>query len=512
MPANAFFKKNSPSPIIFALMGLCFLTGARDAFVTASIAEPSNLIPFFASDSASAEISRLVFNGLVKYDKDLKLTGDLAESWEVLDGGLRIVFHLRRGVLWQDGQPFTAEDVAFTFKKLTDPATPTPYGGDFQKVQALNVLDPHTVEVIYKEAFSPGLASWGMGMVPKHVLANENLMNTAFARRPIGTGPYRLKRWVPGQSIELEANPDYFKGEPGIRRYLYRIIPDLSTTFLELQIENLDFAGLTPLQFQRQTGNDFFKKRYRKFRYPSQAYVYLGYNLKHPYFSDKSVRKAIGLAISKKEIVDATLMGLGRPASGPFLPSSWAYDASIPEDPFDPEVAKRLLAGKKFSFTLLTNQGNDSRRMACEIIQRRLADVGIDVKIQVVEWGTFLKEFIDKRRFDAVLLAWQLPQDPDVHDIFHSSAMEKGFNFISYSNPEVDALLEEGRRLFPEEERAAVYHQVHQILNEDEPYTFLYVPDALPIVHSRFQNVEPAAAGIGHNFIHWEVDENDIRY
>ncbi len=500
-----------------------------DAFVTASIGEPTNLIPFFASDTASAEISRLVFNGLVKYDKDLRLVGDLASSWEAKDGGLRIIFHLRKDVRWQDGAPFTAADVEFTFQKLTDPGTPTPYGGDFEKVKSLNVLDPYTVEVIYKEPFSPGLASWSMGMVPKHLLSGQNLLTTDFARRPVGTGPYILKKWEAGESLELWANKNYFEGHPLIGRTLYRIIPDQSTIFLELQTENIDSTGLTPLQYRRQTDTPFFREKYAKFRYPSFGYTYIGYNLESPLFHDKEVRKALGLAINKKEIIDVTLMGLGRVSTGPFLPGTWAYNESVKESEFNPEFAKKLLReagwsdtdndgwldkdGRRFSFTILTNQGNDQRKMACEMIQKRFKDIGIEMRIQIVEWSTFLKEFIDKKRFEAVLLAWQLSRDPDIFDMFHSSKTAAGeFNFVSYRNEEVDKLLEEGRRLFPEVERAAVYHRLHEILSEEEPYTFLYVPDALPVVHRRFRGVELGAAGIGHNFIKWFVPEEEQKY
>lgn len=500
-----------------------------DAFVTAAIAEPANLIPFFASDSASAHISRLIFNGLVKYDKNLKLAGDLADDWEVKEGGRVIVFHLRKGVAWQDGAPFTAEDVAFTFEKLTDTRLPTPYGSDFEKVKTLKVIDPYTVEVVYREPFSPGLASWSMGIVPKHLLENENLLSTRFSRQPVGTGPYILKKWKTGERLELAANPHYFEGRPWIDRYVYRINPDESTTFLELETENLDSVGLTPLQYRRQTDNPFFKKNYVKFRLPSFSYTYLGYNLQNPLFADKRVRKALGLAVNKREIIDVALLGLGRVATGPFLPESWAYNPAVRESAFDPAAARKLLTeagwadtdgdgvldkgGQKFSFTVLTNQGNEERRMVCEMIQKRLRDIGIRMQIRVVEWGTFLKEFIDKKRFEAVLLAWQLSYDPDIYDIFHSSKTHPGeFNFVTYRNDEADRLLEEGRRLFPEEERARVYQRLHEILSDDEPYTFLYVPEALPVVHRRFRGVESAPIGVGHNFIHWFVPANEQKY
>jgi peptide/nickel transport system substrate-binding protein len=288
-------------------------------------------------------------------------------------------------------------------------------------------------------------------------------------------------------------------------------------------------TGLTPLQYHRQTDTPFFRENYSKFKYPGFGYAYIGYNLESPLFSDQRVRNAIGMAVNRREIIDVTLMGLGKISTGPFLPGTWGYNESVAEPLFDPEGSKRLLAeagwrdsngdgildkdGNKFSFTILTNQGNEQRKMACEIIQRRLRDIGVEMKIQVIEWGTFLKEFIDKKRFEAVLLAWQLSRDPDIYDIFHSSKTEPGeFNFVSYHNDEVDGLLEQGRRLFPEKERAPIYHRVHEILAEEEPYTILYVAEALPILHKRFRGVEMAPAGIGHNFIKWYVPKSERKY
>jgi peptide/nickel transport system substrate-binding protein len=502
---------------------------AGDALVTATIGEPVNLIPIFATDSASAQISRLIFNGLLKYDKDLHLVGDLAESWRVEDGGLRLVFQLRKNVKWQDGAPFTADDVEFTFRKLIDPQNPTPYGADFEKVASLTVTGPATVEILYKEPFSPGLASWTMGIIPKHLLEHENLLTTPFSRRPVGTGPYRLVRWKTGERLELAANPDYFEGAALIDRYLCRIIPDPATIFLELEMENVDWTALTPLQYSRLSDTAFLKKKYRKFRVPSFGYAYLGYNEENPLFRDKHVRRAIGLAIDKEQLVETVLLGLGRVATGPFLPESWAYNPEVRPSPYDPDLARRLLkeagwedtdkdgvldkGGQRFSFTILTNHGNLERQMACEMIQKMLGGIGIEVKIRVVEWGTFLKEFIDKKNFEAVLLGWQLSPDPDVFDIFHSSRSAPGnFNFVSYKNQEVDRLLEEARRHFDEKGRAELYRRVHEILAEEEPYTFLYVPEALPILHRRFRNVEAAHYGIGHDLIRWEVPAEEMRY
>lgn len=497
--------------------------------MTASAGEASNLIPLLASDSASHDAAARIFSGLVRYNPSLELEGDLAGSWEVLDGGLTIIFHLREGVRWHDGAPFTSADVDFTFRKLTDPDLPTPYGGDFEKIERLETPDARTVRVTYKEPFSPGLASWTMAILPKHLLEHEDLMTTRFARAPIGTGPYRFGRWVSGERIELYANPDYYEGRPRIDRLVIRVVPDAATAFLELHQESVDMTSLTPLQYTRLTDSAFFAQKYRKFRYPSFGYTFAAFNLTSPFFEDVRVRRALDSAVDRKEVIDGVLLGLGREVTGPFSPDSWAYNADAAPSVFDPEAARRALEeagwkdadgdgvrekdGRRFEFTIVTNQGVIQRQMIAEILQRRFADVGVKMNIKIIEWGSFLKDVIDARKFDMVLLAWGLSRDPDPFDIWHSSKQGPGaFNFIGYSNLEADRLMIEGRKTFDRGERQRIYRRIHELIAADRPYLFLYVADALPVVHARFRNVDVTPIGLGYRFIDWDVEPADRKY
>ncbi|MDP2921122.1 MAG: peptide-binding protein [Candidatus Omnitrophota bacterium] len=513
--------------VILVLIG--FSPDYGDMIVTGSIGEPRTLVPILASDGSSGTICGLVFNGLVKYDKDLNLAGDLAERWEVSRDGLEITFYLRKGVKWHDGTLFTSRDVEFTYKSLIDPKVRTPYSGDFQMVKSLEVIDDYTLKVLYKEPFSPGLSSWGMNIMPRHLLEKEDLNSTKFSRAPIGTGPYKFKIWKTGERVELVSNHDYFEGRPYIDRYVYRIIPDTATLFLELRAQAVDYTSLTPIQFRRQTETKFFKEHFQRFNFPSFGYTYMGYNLNDFRFKDLRVRQAINYAVNKEEIIKGVLLGLGRVSTGPFIPESWAYNKDVKPIEYNIQKAKALLEeagwrdsdsdgilekdGAKFSFTIITNQGNDERRMTAEIIQKSLKAIGIDVKIKIIEWSAFVSEFIDKRRFEAIILGWGLSLDPDMYDIWHSSKTREGeFNFVGYRNSEVDDLLLKGRRTFNQEERKKVYHRIHEILYEEQPYLFLYVPDALPILHARFRGIEVGPAGIGHNFIKWYVPRSEQRY
>jgi peptide/nickel transport system substrate-binding protein len=500
-----------------------------DIMVEGSIGDASNLIPILSTDATSHGISSMIFNGLVKYDKDLNLVGDLAESWNISDDGLVFTFHLRKGVRWHDGELFTADDVLFTYQLTTNPKTPTAYAGDFLKVKRAEVINPHTFRVTYDKPFAPALTSWSASILPKHLLKGTDITKSPLARHPIGTGPYIFKEWIPGQKIVLVSNPDYFEGRPYIDGYIMRIIPDMATMFLELRAKGIDQMNLTPLQYTRQTENNLFRKNFNKYRYLSFAYTYLGYNLENPLFRDKRVRQAISYAINKEEIIKGIMLGLGQVATGPFKPGTWAYNPNVKKYPYNPQKAKRLLEdagwkdtngdgildkdGKPFVFEIITNQGNEVRAKCSEIIQRRLADIGIKVKIRIIEWAAFVNDFINKRRFDATILGWTITLDPDLYDVWHSSKTKQGeLNFISFKNKEVDDLLEKGRSTFDRTERKQCYDRIQEIMAEEQPYTFLYVPDSLPIVSSRFKGINPAPLGIGYNFIKWYVPGGEQKY
>jgi peptide/nickel transport system substrate-binding protein len=295
--------------------------------------------------------------------------------------------------------------------------------------------------------------------------------------------------------------------------------------YMELKAGGLDMMNLTPVQYKRQTNSKEFLERFNKFSYPVPAYTYLGYNLKNPLFADKRVRQALTCAISKDELVHGVLFGLGQAGHTPFQPGTWANNPDLQPFGYDPERAQRLLAaagwlkgsdglltkdGRPFSFTILTNQGNEQRIKTAQIVQYRLKKIGIEVKIRVLEWASLLTNYIDSRNFDAVLMGWSISQDPDQYDIWHSSKTgAKELNFISYKNPEVDRLLEEGRGTFDLEKRKRCYYRMQEIIAEEQPYTFLYVPAALPVISSRFRGIEPAPAGIGHNFNRWYVPRNE---
>ena len=506
-----------------------------DTFIEASIGNVSALIPNIANDSASHDVGGQIYSGLVTYDKDLKLIPELAESWTFSPDCRNLTFRLRKNVRWHDGKPFTADDVVFTHATMTNPKTPTAYREDFEAVEKIEVIDPHTLQITYKTPYAKALQSWSMYMLPRHLLESymkEGKLREAPQNRtsPVGTGPYRFKEWKSGEKVVLTANHDYYEvGRPYISRIVYRIIPSQATIFLELKAKGVDGASLTALQYKRQTEYPAFKKAYNRFRYPSNSVTYFAFNLKDPRFADKRVRHAIAQAINKQELMDHVILGLGRNATGPYLPGTWAFNPEVKALPYDLTRARQLLAeagwrdkdadgylmkdGKPFAFEILTNQGNDERKKVAEIIQAALRELGLKVDLRMVEWATLLKEHVRKRNFDVFVLGWGLGRDPDMTALFHSSKTRpEDFNVASYANQEVDGLLERGRATCFQDERAKYYHRVHEILADEIPVIFLYHRDALPEVTARVRGVKPSPSGIMYNFQEWYVPRELQRY
>ena len=490
--------------------------------ILGTIGEPSNLISYLSSDAPSHEAAAYLSVAPLKYDKDLQVVPWAAESYRVEDGGKKLSFVLQKGIMWQDGVELTADDVEFTYQLMIAKTTPTPYAEDFLTVKEFRKTGRYGFEVYYDQPYARAQSTWMGAILPKHALEGEDLLNTKYTRNPVSSGTHILTNWSPGTRLEFQANQNYFEGRPYIDQIISRVIPDISTMFLELKAGKLDMMGLSPYQYTRQTSGDRWDEQYNKYQYLSFGYTYIGYNLKNPLFEDVRVRRAIAHAVDKKGIIHGVLMGLGQPTIGPYKPGTWPYNTEIEDYAFDPELARALLSeagwneknsdgilvkdGRPFSFTLMTNQGNEQRIKIATIIQNQLEEVGIEVRIRTVEWAAFIEKFINPRNFDAIVMGWNITQDPDNYDVWHSSKYEgAGLNFGGYSNPEVDELLVKGRHMLDPEERKPVYWRIQELIHEDQPYLFLYAPLSLPIIRAEVMGVEPAPAGITYNQERWWI-------
>ena len=493
--------------------------------VDALSGEPSGLIAMLAGESSASAIAGNIFNSLLKYDKNLELTGELAQSWQVSADKKTITFHLKPNLKWADGQALTSEDVLFTWKVMTDDKTRTPYGADYKLVKNASAPDPQTFVVSYAHPYAPALDSWAsLHVLPKHILQGQDINNSDFSRHPVGSHYYQLASWKNGESISLVRNPNATQGAPKIDRLMSRIIPDKAAQFLELMADNIDSMALNSVQYARIfPARPELNQQFNLYKELGNSYTYLGFNLKRKPFDDVRVRKAFNYAIDKQEIIDGVLLGLGEPVSSPYKPGTRWSNPKLSPYPYDPEKAKSLLAeagysdhdgdgivdknGQPLSFEILTNQ-NKEREMTAVLIQRRLKEIGVDVSIRVVEWATFISRFIKTGDFSAVVLGWGLGQETDQFNIWHSSQQEPGqFNFIGYKNPQVDHLLESGRLELDPDKRMKIYHQFAEILYQDSPIVYLFAGYGLPAIHKRVKGIDNPAppAGIGHNSYEWYI-------
>ena len=492
------------------------------SLVNAMIGEPSNLIAMIAGDSASSAIAGNIFNSLIKYDEKLNHAPELAEKWEISADQKTITFTLKDNLVWADGTPLTSEDVLFTWKLVTDPNTRTPYASDYLLVKKASTPDKNTFEVTYEETYAPAIDTWAsLHILPKHLLKDEDINNTYFSRKPTGSSYYQLDKWVSGQQVSLKSNINSSQGLPQIEQLISRIIPDTSSQFLELSADNIDLMSINPIQYQRvfPARKDMLEK-INLYKELGNGYTYLGFNLKKAPFNDINVRQAINYAIDKDEVIKGVLLGLGEPIASPYKPGTRWNNPNLKSYPYDPNKALKLLTkagykknqegffeknGKVLAFEILTNQ-NKQREMTAVLVQRRLREIGIDVTIRVLEWASFINQYIRTGDFNAVVLGWSLSLDPDQFNIWHSSQQGPGqFNFVGYENAEVDKLLEKGRKELDINKRELIYHKFSEQLLNDSPIVYLYAGYGLSAVNKRVQGIKNPSppAGLYHNSYEW---------
>ncbi|MDD2265824.1 peptide-binding protein [Sulfuricurvum sp.] len=472
---------------------------------------PARLNPLIATDSASASISGFIFNALVKYDESgQKIIGDLAESYRFVTPTI-IEFKLRHGVKWQDGEPFTAADVLFTYDLIKSPKTITPYASDFRVIKNVRIVDDYTVRVTYEKPYFKALEVWMMGIVPRHILIHDtDIMSSTFNTHPIGTGPYILKQLEFSKQIVLEANPEYFEHRPKIDKIVFHVISDPMTRFLMLKSGQIDVDSLEPMQYERQLDKSF-KKNFATLELPSHSYTYLGFNLRLKKFQDPRVRQALSLAIDRQKLIDILFLKHGRVCTGPFLPGSKGFNDSIQAPKQNLSQAKALLkeAGydsvHPFEFEIATSNSNAIRPYAAEIIQRQLLEIGVKVTLRVMEWQAFLNTVVAPRKFDTVLLGWSLSLTPDPYALWHSeSDVQGGFNLVGYHSASTDRLIERMESSTDPETIAALQRQIFASIVGDNPYLFLVIPNEINVYSRRLSGIKPTINGIWEDYIDWE--------
>ncbi len=437
-----------------------------------------------------------------------------------------ILFQLRQGVKFQDGHEFDAGDVKFTYEAIMNPKNLSPRTPDFEPIKAVEILDPYTVKIIYKRLYSPAINAWTMGILPEHLLnekalthekqerglseeaqATFGMRDSQFNRHPIGSGRFQFVEWQGDEFIHLKRFEQYWEGSAQYHDYFMRIVPELFTQEVEFRTGAVDFYGAQPHQVDRYKNDE----TYQWFSSLSFAYTYIGYNNRKPLFADADIRKALGMAINVDEIIQYLMYGEGERMTGPYPKNTEWYDPSIQPLPYDPQGAQAIFEkagwrkngngwleknGKIFEFNLITNNGNPIRKNLMTIAQNAWKKIGVKVNTQVFEWAVFLGDFVNTGEFDAVVLGWSMGIDPDLYQIWHSSqAGPQQLNFVGYKSQRADELIVRIRQEYNRERQRQLTHELHRLIHEDQPYTFLYAPLSTRVLDKKIVLVQEGPGG-----------------
>lgn len=460
----------------------------------------------------------------------------MAEKWELFEDKLVYDITIKQGILWHDfkdpvsGKEWkdievTSEDFKFYVDVIKDEKVDcAPLRVYLQDLDRVEIISKYRFKVYWKKKYFLS-ETWTLGLtpLPRHFYKdyegpfdgkkfNDDYIRNNFI---VGCGPYRFDRWDSGQRVILKRWDKYFGAKYGIAPPLDTVIIEIishpNTQFQALISGDVDRMELTANQWINGTNIPEFDPaspdfKVKKLKFPSRSYSYIGYNQKNPLFHDKKIRQALTYLVNREKILKVAYQDMGRIVSGPFFMDSPYYDSSIKPYPFDPEKAKSLLKeagwedhdgdgildkdGRKFEFNVLSVTTSTMQEKMFPIIDEDMKKVGISMNINKVEWSVFIQR-LEQKKFDVVSLSWSIPIDSDPSQIWHSSSadIEASSNHISFKNKEIDKLLENLRGSFNQEERIKICHEIHRVLNEEQPYTFLFCPDELLAINARYENV-----------------------
>lgn len=483
---------------------------------TAIVAVTSNFQPFNPVTSSSLltlEVNNfMLFTPLIQFGEDLEAEPALAESWELEDNG--VTFHLRDDVAWHDGEPVTAEDVAFTFELATNPDAASLLASAFlNMVESATVIDPQTIRFEFSGPHSQPLQAFWWAPLPQHILEGVGagqLAQHPFGREPVGNGPFQFASWEPGQQLVLEGNPNYpeaLGGPPLLERVVFRVIPEATTRLTEVLTGTIDVNyTLQPDEAQQVEG----QSGVNLVRFPGKAFLYVGWNNEVEPFTDARVRRAMSMAIDRDAIIEALMFGYAEPAFGMIPPASPLVPDLQPLGG-DADGARALLQeagftpgadgvmqrnGQPLRFTLLTSEDR-LRQDVAVVLQEQLRAAGAAVDVRAAEFTTMLQQH-RQREYEAVLSEWTLDTfRVDPSPLFSCAEAEQvgSANRAGYCNPAADELAEEGLRATDAAAARGIWADYSRLLIEDQPITFLVWQEQMAAIGNRLQGVEMDARG-----------------
>ncbi len=476
----------------------------------------ATLNPLISTNRYDRFVTQYLFTPLVQLDRDLQVAPGLAESWEVSSDGLLYTFELNPKATFSDGTPVRASDVVFTLRKIVDPASGSvQFSGNFQflDLAKTRAVDTDTVEVAFTEPLAAQLISFNdVFVLPEHIYSKGNFSKD-YNDTAVGSGPYRLVRRVRGKEAVVERRPDYWGVRPHIQTVVLKLVTDHGVAFNALRRGDIDESLIASDTWVRERNNPEVTKSINFESFYTLNYNFVAWNNRHPFLNDKRVRRAMAMCIPIASVVNDLYHGTARAMSGPFTPDQWAYNPQVPVIRQDLAAAKQLFAtagwidrdgdgildrdGRKFSFSMIIMAGSATGTQVVQMIQSELRKAGVDMRIETMEGNAAIHRILG-RNFDSAYLSWDLDPDPDQYNAFHSSQVPPlGQNFVSYSNPVADKLIEEARREIDMSKRKELYWKLHELLADDQPYTWIVQGSAKWGVNKRVRGVT-ASRGLGY--------------
>ncbi|MFO7644950.1 MAG: ABC transporter substrate-binding protein [Desulfosarcina sp.] len=465
--------------------------------------EPVNFNPLLYVNSGTEEVPEAcMFDALWDINHNGEFVPNLAvrvptlENGGISEDGRVWRVELKQGVKWQDGAPFTATDVAFTYQTIVNPDVAIRSRSGFDLISDFKVIDDHHVEIHLSEPYVPFAWAWQkMHVVPAHILSTVDNLNTApFNTQPIGSGPYKLVRRVAGSHMVYTRNPDYHRGAPAIETVIHKFVPDqtvLYTQFKTGEVDVLGLHGVPPERFEESRtliGRDALET-------PAPWVEFIYFNCGKPMFSDKVVRQALYYAVDKERWIKDIYYGLPPRTLSYLHPTHWAYNAQLKDPGHDPRRAAEMLDaagwkkggdgirekdGVKLRFSMSTTAGSKAREQAQAMIQAGWKEIGVAMEIKNMPASVVWGDYTTRSQFDTLMVGWEptVGMDPDYTARCHSKHIPvktgTGSNYVQYENPALDKLLDEGVLISDMAKRKAVYDQIQAILHEDVPFAPIF--------------------------------------
>lgn len=458
--------------------------------------------PYTVHEGSGQRLSDLIFDSLVEVNPGGEYAASLAKSWTVENGGTQVTFTLRDDAVWHRAvgatgpagdMMFGADDVVSTIRLIQAPGSAIPNKERFAVIKSAEKIDQHKVSIHLHRALVDPLRALMFKILPNHVVgAAPNLARDSdFAKNPIGTGPYQFVKANPQGEVLLTANARYFRGKPAIENIVMKAYADQSIMAQSLMFNSLDLVTYVS---PRDLGEVMGDAKLSVVPYDALSFSFFGMNTQRGALKDKRVRQAISFAVNRQEMLEAFFQGKGRLISGPFPPTSWAYNMDVKPLPFDVAKAKALLqaagltdkdgdgfvetaGGKPLQLTFAVPLAGESEmiKRITLAFQGYLEAAGIKCDLQFMDWLVWKKKVLEEHDYDVTIASWSFDDASNITSLFHSSSSKAwGNNFVQYQNPEVDALLTEADATNDFDKRRAIYHKLHGILADDAPYTYLW--------------------------------------